>query len=418
MNKDVDKKQATLIGYTRFKKPAYCPDDVRHCFVCGTTGAGKSVGISNFVKRAVKNNDMGLLVVDGKGDVGSGSLFDFVSECCKHYKRPLYVINMNTPELSAKYNPLRNASGTVAKDLLVNLTNWSEEHYKVNCERYIQRLVQSMCAGERKLSFNAIVKNMPAEKFEALSKSLQKDGKISKEQHIDNLELIATSGKIAEQAAARFSTIAESDVGVLLDDENGIDIYTALQSGAVIMFILNPLLYPETASALGRLMLVDAKQAVHKMYERNVNRRTFFVLDEIATYAGNNTALIDLINKSRSAGVTCIAATQSMSDLEAAAGEAFKNQILENTNTYLLMRQNSPKSAEEVAKICGTQEGVNMTYQIGEEGSPTGLGTAKFERSFILHPDEVKAFKTGEAMFLCRDNGKGERIKVVKPTPN
>ena len=69
----VDKNNATLIGHTRLKKPIYCPNNAKHIFISGTTGAGKGVLLSNFIKNAVKNN-IGLLIIDGKGDTDKGSL--------------------------------------------------------------------------------------------------------------------------------------------------------------------------------------------------------------------------------------------------------------------------------------------------------------------------------------------------------
>ena len=408
MNAPIDKNNATLIGYTRLKKGIYCPDNAKHIFVSGTTGAGKTVLLLNFILHCIEKG-IGLLLVDGKGDTGQGSMYEVTKTFCEKYNRPLYVINMNEPIKSAKYNPLKNATETVAKDMLINMTEWTEPHYKTNTERYIQRVVKLMNIAEIPLSFNSIIHNMSADNFESLSVVLQRSGLITKENHIENLELIKTSGKIAEQALSRFATIAESEIGEIFD-ESGIDIYSALQEGAVILFVLNPLIYPETSQALGRLILIDSKKAVSKLF--NNDRRSFFVFDEINVYASS--VLIDLINKSRSAGVTCICATQSLADLETAVGEAFKHQIIENCNNYIVMRQNSFTSAEEWAKTLGTQEKMQLTYQLNER-EETGMGTAKRVREFIIHPDEIKSLKTGMGVFLSRDNGKCEKINVIKP---
>ena len=45
------------------------------------------------------------------------------------------MINLTDPKNSDKYNPFKNANATMIKDMLINLTDWSEEHYKVNTER-------------------------------------------------------------------------------------------------------------------------------------------------------------------------------------------------------------------------------------------------------------------------------------------
>ena len=250
---------------------------------------------------------------------------------------------------------------------------------------------------------------MTADEFENLSANLQKGGLIDKSMHISNLELLKASGKIAEQAVARFATIAESEIGEIFDDD-GIDIFTALNSGAVILFVLNPLIFPETSKAFGRLILIDAKKAVSKLF--GANKKSLFIFDEINVYASN--VLVDLINKSRSAGVTCISAAQSLADLEAASNEAFKNQIIENCNNYFVLRQNASTDAEEWAKTIGTRETMQITHQLSKNEA-TGMGTAKKVREFIIHPDDIKSFRQGEAFFLSRDTGNYYKIKVKKP---
>ncbi|MCB2295768.1 TraG/TraD/VirD4 family protein [Clostridium algoriphilum] len=60
---------------------------------------------------------------------------------------------------------------------------------------------------------------------------------------------------------------------------------------------------------------------------------------------------IELLNKSRSANITCIPAFQSLSDLDKAGGVALRNQVIENCNNYI--RQNSYDSSAEWEKVIG-----------------------------------------------------------------
>jgi type IV secretory pathway TraG/TraD family ATPase VirD4 len=188
-----------------------------------------------------------------------------------------------------------------------------------------------------------------------------------------------------------------------------------MQERATILFILNPLIYPEISPLFGRLVLVDCKKAVSKLFTGGVGR-SFFIFDEINVYA--STALIDLVNKSRSANVTCILATQSLSDLASAEDENFKEQVIENCNNYIVMRQNSAVNSEAWANILGTAETMEMTYQMRAEGGATvdtGLGSAKLVREFIYHPDSIKSLKTGQAFFLSRDTNKHCKVQINKP---
>jgi len=124
------------------------------------------------------------------------------------------------------------------------------------------------------------------------------------------------------------------------------------------------------------------------------------------------------VNKSRSANVTCVLATQSLSDLDYAVEEAFKEQVIENCNNYIVMRQNSSVNAEHWAGILGTRSTLEVTYQLQQKGlntSETGFGSAKRVREFFYHPDDIKNLKTGEAIFLSKDIDFHSKIKINKP---
>jgi len=403
--KKQDLENCVLIGSCQ-NRNVYLPCDSKHVFVCGTTGSGKTVALSNFIHTAILE-DFPLLIVDGKGDTGTNSLKDIVERLKGN--RKLYTIDLNNPSTSDKYNPFKNTSATVIKDMLINMTEWSEAHYKLNTERYLQRVINLLVQSDVNLSFKSIVSYLDTDKFLVLSAMLLKSDKISKEEHVENGLLAKTCGNIAKDSIARFSNLLESDVGQIFD-ESGIDIYTALKENAIILFILNPLMYPEVSPLFGRLITIDSKKAVSHLFTDEKNR-TFFIFDEINVYASS--IFLDLINKSRSACITSILACQSLSDLEAVETESFKHQIIENTNNYIVMRQNSSKNAEEWANTIGTHESMAVTYQIGD--GETTKGSLRKTREFIFHPDDIKNLGTGEAFVISKDRNFKYKVKVNKP---
>ena len=398
--------EMVYIGQSTGKRDVYIPSNAKHVFVCGTTGSGKTVALSNFIKAGAEH-DYPMLIVDGKGDTDTGSLLDIVGKLCP--KRKVYAINFNEPEKSDRYNPFKNTNTDVIKDMLINMTNWSEEHYKYNTERYLQRLLKLMEMADINLSLENLTRHLPTDNFNKLSKDLSVKDLISKEERIEDSELAKISGKIAESAAARFAVIKESNLGQIFD-ATGIDIYTALEENAIILFILNPLLYPEMSPLIGNLIVIDSKKAVSKFFEHK-KKRIFYILDEINVYA--STSLLDLVNKSRSANITCILATQSLSDLDTVS-EQFKEQIIENCNNYIALRQNSSVNAEHWASVFGTRETMQATYQI-KEGESTELGSLRKTREFIYHPDDIKLLKAGIGIYLSRDEMKHTKVKIHKP---
>lgn len=409
--KNLNESNSTLLGHNG-RKPIFSPDNAKHVFICGTTGSGKTVALSNYMLNCMKK-DFPMLIIDGKGDTGKGSILDVLTQLNKQYHKKIYRIDLTNPDLSDTYNPFCNTSPTIAKDMLVNITDWSEEHYKVNAERYLQRLVLLMNKAEIPLSFQSIVKFMELDNFTLLSTQLVKEKQISKEKHLENLEIAKTSGKIAENSIARFSTIAESELGEIFSD-TGIDIATALKEKAIILFVLNPLIYPEISPAFGRLVLIDSKKAISQRFQNQ--KRTFFLFDEINVYASKT--LIDLVNKSRSANVTCVLATQSLSDLASAEDEDFTQQIIENCNNYLVLRQNSAVNSENWANILGTRQTMEVTYQLQQKGldtTQTGFGSARRVREYLYHPDEIKQLQTGNGIFLSRDEYFHSKLRIYKP---
>ena len=129
-------EEAVFIGVSQNKKNVFIPSTAKHVFVCGTTGSGKTIALSNFIKSGAENT-YPLLIIDGKGDTDEGSLLELTKTICQNQK--IYVINFNDPETSDKYNPFKNTNTDVIKDMLINMTIWSEEHYKANSARYIGR---------------------------------------------------------------------------------------------------------------------------------------------------------------------------------------------------------------------------------------------------------------------------------------
>jgi len=400
---------AVFLG-TYGNQSVYIPNNTSHVFACGTTGSGKTVALSNFFKSGFEN-DMPMLIVDGKGDLGANSIIDIIHKMKGNKK--VYVVDINNPATSDKYNPFKDTSPTVIKDMIINLSVWSEEHYKQNTERYLQRLIELLNLSKIPLSLHSITNNMAVDKFTMLSANLSKADVITKEEHLHNMDIAKVCGSIAESASARFTNLIENEIGVIFSDD-GIDIYTAIKENAVTVFILNPLLYPELSNAFGKLLIIDSKKAVAKLYGSGIER-IFFIFDEINVYASKS--LLDLVNKSRSANITCILATQSLSDLSASVedGEHFKQQVIENCNNYILVRQNSAINAEEWAAIIGTRQSMEVTYALETEQGHTGRGSARQTREFILHPDDIKNFKRGEGFYVSKDKNIKTKIEINMP---
>lgn len=411
---DVINDKSTFLGLYG-KKKIFINNDVKHIFICGTTGSGKTVTLSNFIESVFKY-DYPSLIVDGKGDINEGSILDYINKFKKIYpNKKVYVIDLNNPETCDRYNPFYQKNPTIIKDMLIGMTDWSEEHYKVNASRYIQKVIYLMQKNNIEITLESVIKHLSLLYFTDLSLRLQKEKIISKEEHLENVKNAENMAKIIEGAMARFALLVESEIGSIFKaSKNSIDIPSALNENAIILFILNPLIYPETSPLFGRLITIDAKQGVSSLFHKQFER-IFYIFDEISIYASNE--LLLLVNLSRSANITSILATQSLSDLDSVS-ESFRKQVIESCNNYIVMRQNEPTNAEIWANTIGTRKSAEVTYQIKnsyQTTDTTGLGSFKISRVYLYHPDIIKSLKMGEAIYISKDNNIHYKVKINKP---
>jgi len=387
-------------------------DNAKHIIIAGTTGAGKTVSISNFIESAMQKK-YPVFAIDGKGDLGNGSMLNYMQSLSKTYNRRLYVINFVEPSNSDYYNPFRGAGMTEAKDMLIGMTDWSEAHYKVNTERYLQQLIKILNIKKIPLDLNTIIEYSPTQ-FQKLIEEMKNNGDIQIDEFAKISDIIENTAAIVNSSMARFATTAESEASEIFSGD-GVDVYTALKDKANILIILDSLGKPELSKQVGRLAILDAKKAVSKLFLDKT--RKYFIFDEFNVYASD--VAIDLLNKSRSANITCIPAFQSLSDLDKAGGVALRNQVIENCNNYIIMRQNSYDSSAEWEKVVGKQETTNYTYSVEEKAGIFGNKTISNGNGSMHKTMEnkhtytdIQNLETGQSIFISKDQRIDKKIKM------
>jgi type IV secretory pathway TraG/TraD family ATPase VirD4 len=191
-----------------------------------------------------------------------------------------------------------------------------------------------------------------------------------------------------------------------------------LEGREVVLFSLNSSRYGQLAAQLGTLAVQDLICATgNRLEEIRQGRRleqATIAIDEFSGIGGAH--VIALFARGREAGISCIVATQEMADLDR-AGRGVRDQILGNTAFKLILRQDVPESADVVAQIAGTEKVWEETQQIGGtifRGFPAG-GTRREREQFIVHPNEIKSLRTGDAVLISKL--RGERARTIRVTP-
>jgi type IV secretory pathway TraG/TraD family ATPase VirD4 len=111
-----------------------------------------------------------------------------------------------------------------------------------------------------------------------------------------------------------------------------------------------------------------------------------------------------------------IVATQELADLDRAA-RGLREQVLGNTAFKLVLRQDVPRSAETVAELVGTRWVWERTYRthrtVFGDGSRRGDGTKKQVEEYLVHPNEIKRLRTGEAIVITKTPvAQARRVRV------
>lgn len=205
----------------------------------------------------------------------------------------------------------------------------------------------------------------------------------------------SVDSRAIEGIQTRLASLGEGDLEELFTNSNAIDLNKIIENGEVVLFSLDSLRYPEQSRALGRLIVNDLKSCVSAHQRRGGGPVSLF-FDEFNVFASHE--VIDVINKSRSAGFEAVLSFQSLSDIDKIknGGEALRRQIIQNCNTLICQLQNDSHDAEELSALFGTFESIGETVQV-ENGNTTGMSSFRKVREFFVHPDDIKRLGVGQA---------------------
>jgi hypothetical protein len=220
----------------------------------------------------------------------------------------------------------------------------------------------------------------------------------------------------------RLAVVTESHTGRLLEpgrESEAIDLRAALTGPDVVLFSLNSSTYGKLAAQLGTLAVQDLVCAAGDRLESQSRGLTpdqgFVVIDEASVLGGDH--VLALFARGREAGLGVLVATQELADFDRAA-PGLRDQVLGNTAIKLAHRQDVPSSAQTIAQLAGTEEVWEETQRIGGPlgAGARGGGTRRRAEQFIVHPNEIKTLRTGEAVLISKlQPTRPKTIRIMPP---
>lgn len=372
-----------------------------HCLIVGTTGSGKTTTVLNFVQSAAQRG-LPLIVIDGKGD---SDLVQRVRRVAEAAGRPFRLFSMSAP--SAHYNPLRRGGVTEKTDKLLNVLDLSgkEPFYRNLAYQFIQTVFTVLEAKNVAIDMHTLLNHLDPDVLAIAVRSIEDEQ--TRNHCFAELEMCTENRNNLRNVIAEVHKFTSSEFGHLLaTSEDEIDILDAIDRREVVVFSLNSLSFAEQSRKLGKVIVSDTKTAVGELYRQNRKGKTYVIFDEFNVFASET--VVDLVNKARGAGMHVVLAVQSLADIEASVGRAVTAQIVENCNTFIIQKQKEHQNAEALAQLVGTKPDFEITHQINENVKMTvfggvGTGSIRRTREFIVHPDEIKRLRRGEAVLLRED---------------
>jgi conjugal transfer pilus assembly protein TraD len=372
-----------------------------HGLIVGASGAGKSTTLLGILGEQIARG-LPVVAIDLKG---SPAFERELERAAALAGRPFRVWSPDGP---SHWNPLAHGNATELKDKLISTERFTEPHYQRAAERYVQTALQVMQAAGREPQLAELIRLMEPKRLAAMVRHLEPPLAERVQDYVSGLtpdQISAVRG-----LGTRLAILSESHAGPYLApaptsrSSATIDLGAALEGPEVVLFSLNSSIYGKLAAQLGTLAIQDLVSATGHRLERSGGGapvQATVGIDEFSALGADH--VLALLARGREAGVSVLLATQELADLERAA-PGFRDQVLGVTAVKLAHRQDVPASAQTISQMAGTERVWEETHQIRGpfSGGRGSRGTRRLGEQFVVHPNEIKALETGQAVLLTK----------------
>lgn len=429
-------------------KPADVPaaSFLQGCFVDGATGFGKTTDIvaiaRGFIEApAAQPLRCPLVYVNMKPDP---EVTDLMRRIAVAGGRRFWYVTLDGAQ---HYNPIRHGSPTALATRIVEVEEaaadggFSEPYHKTNGQEllgYAARALDELIAGSR--TYQRGGKTMPWRRdLFHLHRIMRAQTLLENRRHYSS-ELQVDLGEYedelqdkkkresAESMRARIGKILQSSAGtVVRETPEALDLEDALRAGDVVMFDLDSMQDGVGATMLANLVIKDLQATVSRMGATSWHKRDgqrvrmgLTIIDEFSALGGS--AVVHLLQRSRSSGFGQLLATQDVGSILEAGGEALLTTIGTNTNVKLVHVQED--RAEEYASAWGTKKAMKETVQYfddrtlaGVVTSASGQGSLREVDEFVIHPNVLKKLQPGEIILATKTPHQQRRVVVQSSKP-
>jgi type IV secretory pathway TraG/TraD family ATPase VirD4 len=384
-----------------------------HTQIIGGSGAGKTNLLKVMLEDRIAKGHA-IIFFDFKGEV---DLVDWMAGATEYYGRrnDMVMISMADPKTSYAYNPISLGTETEISSQIMNAFTWSESFYKNSAENALLIILKAFCykrdmtgktfhLGDlyqfltdpsfRMDMVSAVSQLNYPEMFKADLKRICEELSTNKKENY--LSLVTQISKILNSSAGEI-------VAHKIGHDKEFNLKEAMSSGKITYFMMNNLKLKETAAIMGKLILQDLMKTVGNIYDdRNYQRNPVtLIIDEFASFATPDFG--EFIEKARGAGISIVVTYQSRKSLDHIE-QSLSLKMNENTANKIVFQVQDSEDVEWFCSLLGTKTTTKETYQT-ENGffgdTKTGAKSMREVEEYVIHPNEIKKLKLGQALLYC-----------------
>jgi len=353
--------------------------EIKHTFVIGRTGAGKTLLTNNVVEK-IRQRGNKAIIYDYKGD---------------------YVSRFYNPETDLLFNPLDSRS--------VNWNIFSDMHTPMDISSMVASLIPDMQRSSQPF-FNLAARDVLSGVISHLFQTNQKNysalwATLTKSPEELSVLLKTTKGGTA--GAVHISDPSNKQTGSVLstmhlytkifeyfkDSDALFSIEEWVRNGSGILFISNYDKLKETLKPV-LTMFIDTLATNLLSLPDDEQRRMFFVLDEFGTLQKMQ-RIVELLALSHSKGGSVYLGIQDVGQLDSIYGRELRNSIVNACGTNALFGVNDPDTADFLSRKIGEAEyksaNKGYTVEASEIRTAVSLGKQSSKEALFL-PSELMQF--------------------------
>ena len=361
----------------------------------GTTRSGKTTAMLHVIQRSIRLGEPVFIISGKTGFNDRYSMYNQVQALCHKYDRKFYAISTNrNAHNKFTYNPFKYADIQGVADTMKSMAQFSDTYYESAFEFWVivvneiidKANILRTNSGEMPIqrSLPNIMRFFNWNSFKKAILELKKYSVIDTDEEDEYLSY-KQFADVAWSSAPRFLKFLRGNSGSIFKGKDPVSVMDAKKEGAVFMLDLDGLMYKDFSHALGAMAISDLRTMIS--LEDDVESRKLIVLDELSVFFSE--LLPDIYSQASGFGYQPVAGSQSFSDMDRISPD-LAERMIENTQIFGFLLQNSAKDCERCSQIMGTRKSSEVTRRL-EGSSFEGTGSSKVIQKFKVHPDKIRA---------------------------